>query len=76
MDRRKLPSAALFVTIFGAALFLPPLVLLFNGRVRFFGAPGEVIYLFVVWLCLVIATALISARLPQAPLPADEDSET
>ena len=65
MERRKLGSAALFFTIFGAMLFLPPLVLLFNVKVRVLGVPAEVIYLFVVWLGLVGGTAWFAYRLPQ-----------
>ena len=74
MDRRKLPSAALFLTVFGAALFVPPLVLLFNGPVRLFGIPIEVIYLFAVWLGLVIATAALSAGLPRATSTQADDN--
>lgn len=62
---RKLQSAALFLTLFGAMLFMPPLVLLFNLRQRLFGIPAEVIYLFLVWLGLVLATAWFSRRLPR-----------
>ncbi|WDR06893.1 hypothetical protein PSQ90_05435 [Devosia rhodophyticola] len=64
MSERKLQSAALFLTLFGAMLFMPPLVLLFNLRQRLFGIPAEVIYLFLVWLGLVLATAWFSRRLP------------
>lgn len=64
MDRRKLQSAALFLTIFGAMLITPPLVLLFNAETRVFGVPTEVIYLFAVWLTLILATRWFSQRLP------------
>jgi hypothetical protein len=64
MDRRKLQSAALFLTIFGAMLIMPPLVLLFNATTRVFGVPTEVIYLFAVWLALIVATRWFSQRLP------------
>jgi hypothetical protein len=67
MDGRKLESAALFLTIFGAMLFMPPLVLLFNIHVRVLGIPVEVIYLFVVWFALCAATAWFARRLPHAP---------
>ncbi len=76
MDQRKLQSAALFFTIFSALLILPPLVLLFNLRARFFGLPAEMIYLFVVWLVMVVATRWLSHRLPHEPgLEKLEDSE-
>ena len=67
MERRKLGSAALFFTVFGAMLILPPLVLLFNVKARFLGVPAEVIYLFVVWLGLVAGTAWFAYRLPHEP---------
>jgi hypothetical protein len=67
MERRKLESAALFFTLFGVMLILPPLVLLFNIRVRLFGLPSEMIYLFVVWLALVAGTAWFSRRLRPEP---------
>src|SRR5690606_40596340 len=60
MERRKLESAALFLTIFGAMLIMPPLVLLFNATTRVFGIPTEVIYLFAVWLTLIAATRWFS----------------
>lgn len=72
MDGRKLQSAALFLTIFGAMLILPPLVLLFNARTRLFGLPSELIYLFAVWVGLCAATAWFARRLPRAPTIEDE----
>lgn len=72
MDGRKLQSAALFVTIFGAMLITPPLVLLFNIHVRVLGVPVEIIYLFTVWLLLIGATAWFSRRLPH---PAGTDAK-
>jgi hypothetical protein len=72
MDRRKLPAAALFLTVFGALLFLPPLVGLFAGGGPLFGTPGEIVYLFAVWFGLVLGTAVLSRLLPRAPPPADE----
>lgn len=74
MDGRKLESAALFLTIFGAMLFMPPLVLLFQLHMRILGVPAEVIYLFVVWLALCVATAWFARRLPQTP-SGDDDAE-
>ncbi|HEY9009544.1 MAG TPA: hypothetical protein VIN06_00860 [Devosia sp.] len=64
MTRGKLISAALFFGILGTMLLMPPLVLLFNVEVRFFGVPVEVIYLFAVWLVLVLGTAWFAYRLP------------
>lgn len=67
MNAQKLQSAALFFTIFGAMLILPPLVLLFNIKARFLGLPAEMIYLFVVWLGLAAGTAWFAYRLPHDP---------
>jgi hypothetical protein len=74
MDARKLESAALFFTVFGTMLLLPPLVLLFNIRVRFLGVPTEVIYLFAVWLGLIAGGAWFARRLPHSAA-AEEKSE-
>jgi hypothetical protein len=67
MTVQKLQSAALFFAIFGAMLILPPLVLLFNVEMRFFGLPAEMIYLFVVWAGLAAGTAWFAYRLPHEP---------
>lgn len=75
MERRKLESAALFLTIFGAMLIMPPLVLLFNATTRVFGVPTEVIYLFVVWLALIAATRWFSQRLPHDVPPEEKPEE-
>ena len=72
MERRKLQSAALFLTIFGAMLILPPLVLLFNIEARFLGVPVEVLYLFAAWLALIGATAWFSRRLSDDDKPKAE----
>lgn len=75
MDDRKLPSAALFVTVFGALSFMPPLVLLFNIEARLFGVPIEVIYLFTAWLVLILVTAWFARRMPQAPADQKPDDD-
>lgn len=72
MERRKLTSAALFVTLFGALLFMPPLTLLFHHEQRLFGAPMELIYLFAVWLGLVIVSRWLAPRLPRDPAEKDQ----
>jgi hypothetical protein len=64
VDRRKLESAALFLTILGAMLIMPPLALLFQVERRFLGIPMEVIYLFMVWLLLVAGAWWLGKRLP------------
>lgn len=75
MDRRKLESAALFLTILGALVILPPLAVLFQVERRVLGVPAEVIYLFVCWAALIAATWWLSRRLPRdaASEPHPED---
>jgi hypothetical protein len=65
MERRKLESAALFLTIFGAMLFMPPLALLFQLERRFLGVPAELIYLFTAWAGLIAGIWWLSRRLPR-----------
>lgn len=74
MDR-KLVSAALFLTLIGSLLLLPPLASVFQLQRRFFGVPAEVIYLFACWLALIGASFWLSRRLPHeaAAEPRDGD---
>lgn len=74
IEGRKLPSAALFATIFGCMLIMPPLVMLSNIHARLFGFPVEVIYIFAVWFGLVLATRWFARRLPREPAATDADS--
>ena len=67
MERRKLESAALVLTILGILLFLPPLAVLFQLERRLFGVPFEVIYLFVCWLGLIAGAFWLGRRLPHEP---------
>lgn len=64
MDR-KLVSAALFLTILGSLLLLPPLASVFQLQRRFFGVPAELIYLFTCWVALIGASYWLSRRLPR-----------
>jgi hypothetical protein len=65
MERRKLKSAALILTLLGAVLFMPPIATVFQIQRRIFGAPSEVIYLFAVWVLLVVGAWWLSKRLPR-----------
>lgn len=67
MDRGKIVSAALFLTVLGALLILPPLANVFQLQQRFFGIPAEVIYLFVSWVALLAGAYLLGRRLPREP---------
>ena len=71
VERRKLRSAMLVLTLFGALLMLPPLIHIFNQPLTHAGIPQIVIYLFVVWLLLIVGTALLNRALPRD----DSDSE-
>jgi hypothetical protein len=71
MDRRKLESAALFLTLAGALLIMPPLAVVFQIQRRVFGVPAEVIYLFVVWALLVVGAWWLGRCLPRQPAKDD-----
>ncbi len=64
-ERRKLENVALVVPVFGAMLFVPPLISIFNVDTRVLGLPLVVFYLFAVWLALIAGTALLSRHLPR-----------
>ena len=72
-DRRKLESGMLVLAAFGALLFVPPLVFVFNQRISHFGIPQIVIYLFVVWILLIIGTAVLTHYLPKHVPPDSGD---
>jgi hypothetical protein len=63
-DLRKLTGGMLLLTVFGAALILPPLVHVFNQPFALLGIPQIVFYLFAVWLLLIVATAILTHALP------------
>ena len=65
-ERRRIETAALFLPIFGALLFVPPLLGVFNIPVTVFGIPIVAIYLFSIWIALILATFLLS-RLLESP---------
>lgn len=73
MDRRKIESTALLVTILGAMLLTPPLTLIFQRPVRLFGVPLELIYIFVVWAGLCAAAFWLGRKLPADSTLKDED---
>lgn len=64
MDR-KLISGALFLTLLGSLMLLPPLASVFQIQRRIFGVPTELIYLFTCWVVLIAAAAWLSRRLPR-----------
>jgi hypothetical protein len=64
MERRKLTSAALVLTVLGALLFMPPIASVFQIRRLILGVPAEVIYLFLCWVLLILGARWLSTRLP------------
>jgi hypothetical protein len=74
VDRGKLESAALLLTVAGVLLIMPPLAQLFQWQRRFFGVPIEVIYLFLVWAGMVVGARALARRMPhETPPPADDN---
>ena len=60
VERRKLETAAFVLPVFGAFLFVPPLLGVFNVPETIFGIPIVSIYLFAVWIGLIVATFVLS----------------
>jgi hypothetical protein len=56
----RLAERAAAAGLFGAAAFNAPLIELFDGAGT--GAPGLVVYVFVVWGLLIAAVAAVMAR--------------
>jgi hypothetical protein len=75
MDRHKIESAALVLTIFGALGLLPPLAELFQLERRLLGVPAEIIYLFLCWTGLIVGAFLLSRRLPREPAAEPDRNE-
>jgi hypothetical protein len=75
VDRRKLQSAMLVLTLLGALLMLPPLVMVFNQPISHWGLPQTVLYLFVLWLLLIGGTALLNHHLPREPTDTDSEAD-
>ena len=71
-ERPRLQGGMLLLTVFGAALMLPPLVYVFDQPIAHFGIPQIVVYLFALWLLLIVGTAVLTHALPRAP-GSDED---
>lgn len=64
MERRKLTSAALVLTLLGALVLMPPIVSVFQIHQLILGVPAEVIYLFSVWVLLIVGAWWLGRRLP------------
>ncbi len=62
----KRQDLSVIIPAFGVVLLMPLLVNLFIVRVRVFGVPLEIVYLFGVWLFLVGAAVALARLLPPA----------
>lgn len=47
----------------GLLLFMPPVLGLFDHRLYLFGLPLLPLYVFAIWLCGILLTALVARRL-------------
>jgi len=72
---RKLISGALFLTLLGSLMLLPPLASVFQIQRRFFGVPTELIYLFSCWIALIATAYWLSRRLPHEREAEPRDGE-
>ena len=70
-DSHRLQTAAVLLPVFGAMLFVPPLLGVFNVPATIIGIPVVAIYLFSVWIGLIALTFILSRRLGR-----DDDSTT
>lgn len=62
----KRQNLSVIIPAFGVVLLMPLLANLFIVRVRVFGIPLEIVYLFGVWLFLVGAAVALAFLLPSA----------
>ena len=66
-DPGRARDVARIVTLLGAVLLLPPVVVLFATDVRVGGLPLIVVYLFGVWLALIGCARVLAHRLEPPP---------
>ena len=69
--RHKLIGGMLLLTIMGLLLMVPPLVYVFDQPIAHLGIPQIVLYLFILWLLLIVGTALLTHALPREVPDAD-----
>lgn len=65
MERRKLVSAALVLTILGVLLLMPPIATVFQIPRLVLGVPAAVLYLFFIWVLLIVGAWWLGIRLPR-----------
>lgn len=66
---RKTRDRAFIVLLLGIVLLMPPLAGIFQIDARIYGIPATLLYLFVVWACLIIATAVLARALMNSDTP-------
>lgn len=76
VHRQKLENGALALSVFGAILIVPPILSVFNVPVRIYGAPLAIAYLFVVWIGLIMVTALLSRHMKDLSETSDVDADS
>ena len=60
---RKTRDRALIVLLLGLVLVMPPIAGIFEIEARVFGIPATLLYLFVVWAGLIVATSVLARSL-------------
>ena len=66
---RKTRDRAFIVLLLGIVLLMPPIAGIFEIEALVFGLPATLIYLFVVWAGLIIATAILARALMRSDTP-------
>lgn len=70
-ERRKAVGGMLLLTLLSTLLMLPPAVYVFSQPHNLFGIPQIVFYLFVLWLLMIVGTALLARSAP----PDEDDAD-
>lgn len=66
---RKTRDRAFVVLLLGIVLLMPPVAEIFEIEARILGLPTTLIYLFVVWAGLILATAILARALMRDDTP-------
>ncbi|MEM7058351.1 MAG: hypothetical protein AAF557_12230 [Pseudomonadota bacterium] len=66
---RKTRDRAFIVLIMGIVLLMPPLAGIFQIDARILGLPATLVYLFLVWAGLILATSMLARALMRSDTP-------
>lgn len=66
---RKTRDRAFIVLLLGLVLLMPPIADIFHIEARVLGLPVTLLYLFIVWASLIIATAILARSLMNGEKP-------